>query len=179
MKQSSLLAVLVVGTMHFLFFSPLTTTFECHSQFWQKQRQQCLFFSSRIYIIISLFAPFSVQLIRLQCLSVWKLLTGVVPFLSHFSVVGCQLSSRRHLLAFSLPPPNKLHVNIINFHPRPCYTQQSTNISVIIFASDTWSPRQAFVSHVSLNSLLCGKLLDSKTVLCHNHPLPASYRVLV
>ena len=57
-KQSSLLAVLVVGTMHFLFFSPLTTTFECHSQFWQKQRQQCLVFSSWINTIIGLFAPF-------------------------------------------------------------------------------------------------------------------------
>ena len=111
MKQSSLLAVLVVGTMHFLFFSPLTTTFECHSQFWQKQRQQCLFFSSRIYIIISLFAPFSVQLICLQCLSVWKLLTfpninlcnckSKLLFWLSNSVVGCQPLSRRHLLALS------------------------------------------------------------------------------
>ena len=88
------------------------------------------------------------------------------------SFLCCWLSAIvKKTLAFSLPPPNKLHVNIISSHPRPCYTQQSTNISAIIFASDTLSPRQAFVSHVSL---LCGELLPSKTVLCHNHPLPAS-----
>ena len=67
----------------------------------------------------------------------------------------CWLSAIvKKTLAPSLPPPNKLHVNIISSHPSPCYTQQSTNISAIIFAPDNLSPNQVFASRLSLNSLL-------------------------
>ena len=118
-KQSSLLAVLVVGTMHFLFFSSLTTTFECHSQFWQK-RQQCLLFSV-LLLVWYCHRPFCTLFSSID-LSVWKLSTfpnicfcncksnffddcqtAVVPY---FSAVGCQLLSRRHL-------------------PSPCHLQTS------------------------------------------------------
>ena len=96
------------------------------------------------------------------------------------SFLCCWLSAVvKKTLAFSLPPPNKLCVNIISSHPRPCYTQQSTNISLLLFLHQTLWVQIKYSHHVWVWTLYCGKLLDSETVLCHNYPLSASYRVLV
>ena len=98
--------------------------------------------------------------------------TAVVQFLSHFSVVGCQLLSRRHL-----PSPCHLQTSCMSTSSvliPGLVTPNNQQISLLIFLHQTlWVQNK----RLSLNSLLCGKLSESKTVLCHYHPLPASYRV--
>ena len=93
-------------------FSPLLQQpLSAIHNFGKNNDNNVFFFSSWINTIIGLFAPFSVQLICLKCLSVWKLLTfpkinlcnckSKLLFWLSNSVVGCQPLSRRHLLALS------------------------------------------------------------------------------
>ena len=179
--------------MHFLFFSSLTTTFECHSQFWQK-RQQCLLFSV-LLLVWYCHRPFCTLFSSID-LSVWKLSTfpnicfcncksnffddcqtAVVPFLSHFSAVGCQLLSRRHL-----PSPCHLQTSCVSTSSvliPGLVTPNNQQISLVSFLHRTLWVQIKYSHHVWVWTLYCGKLLDSETVLCHNYPLSASYRVLV
>ena len=130
-----------------------------------------------MFVCLETFDFSNYSCLQLQIQLLYHCQNAVVLFLSDFSVVGCQLLSRRHL-----PPPCHLQTSCMSTSSvliPALVTPNNQQISLLLFLHQTLWVQIKYSHHVWVWTLYCGKLLDSETVLCHNYPLSASYRVLV